>query len=229
MSCLTGVGLSLTPNEEFHEDRSGARATGRASPNRLHTYATWAEIVAAVAVVVSLVFVGVQVRQSTAETVLSRRVAEATAYLNLQQQLAVVTTVQIENPDLRRVMSRVSNGETLDSPDDEDDQRLYLAFARLIIRLGDLAYPQRQSEVIDDARLVSMLSPLRVEVLGSPLGRSIWESMRSSLVPEFVDYVEQTLLGGLRKVGGRADLSSQASVLTSVCSGRCSIEVDPSV
>lgn len=144
----------------------------------------------------SLVFVGVQVRQSTTETVLNRRVAEATAYQNLQQQLALITTVQIENPDLRRVMSRVSNGETLDSPDDEDDQRLYLAFARLVIRLADLAYQQRQTEVIDDARLVSMLAPLRVEVLGNPLGRSIWESMRPSLVPGFTDYVDRTLLGG---------------------------------
>lgn len=175
---------------------------GRATASRLLTFATWAEIVAAVAVVVSLVFVGVQVRQSTAETVLNRRVAEASAYLNLQQQLAVVTTVQIENPDLRRVMSRVSKGETLESSDDEDDQRLYLAFARLVIRLADLAYQQRQTGLIGDERLVSMLAPLRVEVLSNPLGRSIWDSMGSSLVPEFVDYVEQTLLGGSGE-GGR--------------------------
>jgi len=95
-------------------------------------------------------------------------------------------------------MSRVSSGETLDSPDDEDDLRLYLAFARLIIRLADLAYQQRQTELIDDARLVSMLAPLRLEVLGNQLGRSICESMRSALVPGFVDYVERTQLAGGR-------------------------------
>lgn len=165
-----------------------------ASAERLHAFAVWAEIVAAAAVVVSLIFVGVQVRQSTAETVLNRRVAEATAYQSLQEQLAVVTTMQIENPDLRRVMFRVSKGETLDSPADEDDRRLYLAFERLVIRLADLAYQQRQAGLLDEVRLVSMLSPFRVEVLGNPVGRSIWESMKSSLSPDFVDYIGRTLV-----------------------------------
>lgn len=169
-------------------------AQGGDSGGRLQTFAVWAEIVAAVAVVVSLIFVGLQVRQSTAESVLNSRVAEATAYQDLQQQLTVITTMQIENPDLRRVMARVSKGETLSSPADEDDRRLYLAFDRLVIRLADLAYEQHQAGLVDDARLVSMLSPLRVEVLGNPLGRSIWKSMESSLVPEFVDYVQRTLV-----------------------------------
>ena len=93
-------------------------------------------------------------------------------------------------------MSRVSKGETLESPDDEDDQRLYQAFARLVIRLADLAYQQSQTGLIGDERLVSMLAPLRVEVLDNNLGRSIWASMSSSLVPEFVDHVEDILLEG---------------------------------
>lgn len=168
------------------------------SATRLQTIAVWAEIVAAGAVVLSLLFVGFQIRQSAAETALNTRVAEAAAYQDLQAQLALVTTVQIENPDLRRVMSRVSNGETLEAAGDEDDRHLYLAFSRLIIRLGDLAFYQRQTELIDDARLASMLSPLRVEVLSSSFGRSIWDSMAGSLAPEFVDYVDRTLLAGVR-------------------------------
>jgi hypothetical protein len=160
----------------------------------LQTFAVWAEIVAAIAFVLSLVFVGVQIRQSTAEAALNRRVAEATAYQTLQEQLGIVTTMQIEHPDLRRVMSRAHAGETLDSPADADALSLYLAFGRLVIRLADLAYQQRQTGLIDDTRLTSMLSPLRVEVLGNPLGRSTWDSMRASLVADFVEYVEETLL-----------------------------------
>ncbi len=167
---------------------------GGGTDDHLTNFAVWAEIVAAVAVVVSLVFVGVQVRQSTAETVLNRRIAEATAYQSLQEQLAVITTIQIENPDLRRVMSRVGNGETLEAPADEDDRRLYLAFERLVIRLADLAYQQHQAGLVDDARLVSMLAPLRLEVFGNALGLSIWESMESSLPPDFWDYVQRTQL-----------------------------------
>lgn len=91
----------------------------RPSATRLQTFAIWAEIVAAVAVVVSLVFVGLQIQQGTAETVLNTRAAEEAAYQDLQAQLTVVTTVQIEQPELRRVMSRVHGGEALD----EDDQR----------------------------------------------------------------------------------------------------------
>lgn len=178
--------------------------------NRLRAFQVWAEVGASIAVVVSLVFVGLEVRQSTAQTVLNTRVAEAAAYQDLQAQLALVTTVQIENPDLRRVMARVRNGETLETLADEDDRQLYLAFTRLIIRLADLAYYQRQTELIDDARLASMLSPLRVEVLSSPFGRSVWEDMTSSLVPGFVDYVERTVpvirlrAGGSQRGVGRS-------------------------
>jgi hypothetical protein len=164
------------------------------SESRMQRFAVWVELAAAVAVVVSLVFVGVQVRHSAAETALNARVAEVAAYHDLQAQLATVTTLQIEHADLRRVMARVRKGETLDAASDEDDIQLYVAFARLIIRLADLAHYQRQAGLIDDARLTSMLAPLRVEVLRSPLGRSIWDSMEGSLVPGFVDYVNSTML-----------------------------------
>jgi len=166
------------------------------STSKLHTAVVWAELAAAISVVVSLVFVGLQIRQGTAETALNTRVAEAAAYQDLQAQLAVVTTVQIENPDLREAMSRVGAGDQLDAPGDEDARHIYVAYARLVIRLGDVAFYQRETGLIDDARLVSMLAPLRVDVLGTPLGRSVWESMRGSLVPGFVDYVDRTLGGG---------------------------------
>ena len=164
---------------------------------RLQTVAVWAEIAAAVSVVVSLVFVGFQIRQSTAQTALNTRVAETAAYQDLQAQLAQVTTVQIENPDLRRVMTRVGSGDRLEAAGDEDDRHVYLAFARLVIRLGDLAFYQRQTGLIDDARLVSMLAPLRIEVLSHPLGLSVWDSMSSSLVPGFVEYIEKTRVGSM--------------------------------
>lgn len=168
---------------------------GQMAPvTRLQTVAVWAEIAAAISVVVSLAFVGLQVRQSTAQTTLNTRVSEAAAYQDLQAQLALVTIMQIESPDLRRVMSRVSSGDRLDTPNDGDDRHLYLAFARLVIRLGDLAFHQRQTGLIDDARLASMLAPLRVEVLSNSLGRSIWVSMSEGLVPAFVEHVDTALI-----------------------------------
>ena len=168
-----------------------------ASATRLQTVAVWAEIAAAISVVLSLVFVGLQIRQSTAETMLNTRIAQAAAYQDLQSQLALVTTVQIENADLRRAMARVRGGDRLEMPGDADDLHVYTAYARLVIRLGDLAFYQRQTGLIDDARLASMLSPLRVDVLSNPLGRSIWEAMSGSLVPGFIEHVDSALLATL--------------------------------
>lgn len=48
------------------------------SERRLRLFAVWAEIVSAVAVVVSLIFVGLEVRQSAEETSLSTRTDERT-------------------------------------------------------------------------------------------------------------------------------------------------------
>ena len=162
----------------------------------LRTLAIWAEIIASIAVVVSLIFVGLQIRQSAAETALNTRAAEASSYQNLQAQLGVATSLQIENPDLRRVIARLSGGDQLDGPGDEDDLHIYLSFCRLLIRLADLAYSQYEAGLITEERLVSILAPLRIEVLGNALGLSIWNEMSPNLVVEFVRYIDSTQVPG---------------------------------
>jgi len=50
--------------------------------DRLRNLAIWAEIIASIAVVVSLMFVGLQIRQSVAETALNTRAAEASSFVS---------------------------------------------------------------------------------------------------------------------------------------------------
>jgi hypothetical protein len=161
--------------------------------NRLQLFAIWAEIVAAIAVVFSLIFVGLQIRQGAAETALNTRTAQVNAYQELQAQITTMNVLELQDAELRRVLTELRGGATLESPDDSLDVRLYVPYGRLWIRMGDLAYYQYQNGLIDETRLQTMLSPLGGEVLRNPVGLALWERYvaAGSLVPEYVEYVRE--------------------------------------
>ena len=68
----------------------------------------------------------------------------------------------------------------------------YISFARVVIRHGDMAYYQYQLGLIDEARLLSALGPLR-GYLSSEGGKLAWENMRSNLIPEYTEYIDNLM------------------------------------
>jgi hypothetical protein len=165
---------------------------------RLDTLATGAEVVASVAVVASLLFVGVQVRQSAAETALNTRTAGVNAYQDLQDLNTTLNVLAIENPELRNVKRRVREGDALDAPSDRDARSMWFAYVRIVMRTGDLAFYQYESGLIDEERLRSMLGALRAEVLATPLGLTRWKTTTESgaYAAAYVNYVDSLFLGG---------------------------------
>jgi len=168
-----------------------AQAPSSNQDRRLQLFALWAEIVGAAAVVVSLIFVGLQIRQGTFETALNTRTSQVNAYQNLQAQITTINTLELGDAELRRVLETIRNGDALEDP---LDRERYLPYARIWVRMGDLAYHQYENGLIDEGRLLSMLSPLRGEVLSNPTGLSIWQGYGFTLVPAYVEYVNEHLL-----------------------------------
>jgi len=151
----------------------------------LQRWALIAEIVGGLAVVMSLIFVGLEVRQTAEETALNTQSIRASAYQDLVQQLSEINSLLIENPELSRVRRIVIDGGDLDSVSDID---LFNSFARLIIRHADMAFYQFRSGLVEEARLRSMAGPLGAEVFSNKYGLAIWDGMSRGLSEEFVDY-----------------------------------------
>ena len=84
----------------------------------LQEYALFAEILSAVAVVASLVFVGLQIRQESNETALNTRAIEAAAYQDLISQIGEINTLVVKDAEFRFVLAPAS--ERTDSKDYSD-------------------------------------------------------------------------------------------------------------
>jgi len=71
---------------------------------KLQEYALVAEIIGGVAIVISLVFVGVQVSQTAEETATNTTAIRASAYQELTTQILNINNLRAENPDIAELV-----------------------------------------------------------------------------------------------------------------------------
>ena len=140
------------------------------------------EIVAVISVVLSLVFVGLQLRQSTAAT-------QAAAY----QELGIATSDMLFDLSSRSELlaNMALSGrdiESLESLSSADLAELRM-FVQGILRLYETAYLQVETGI---------LAPDSLDYLGwenyrnSSSLKNLWPSLRQSLNPIFAEYIENS-------------------------------------
>lgn len=152
----------------------------------LSDWASIAEIVGACAIVVSLVFVGLQIRQEAEETALNTRAIAVGAFQDLTEQISRLNSLIVENPRLAELIQRLETGQNFGHDSIEKIQlRSYLI---IVFRHGELAYRQYRNDLIDKSSLNSMLVPLR-RFLGIEFGRELWEFV--PLDSQYKDYVNR--------------------------------------
>jgi hypothetical protein len=156
---------------------------------KLERWALIAEILSAVAVVVSLIFVGLQVRQGADETALNTKAIQTSAYQDLAAQISNLNVVLIENPELIELIERVRAGEELSSA---VESRQVSSFVLNVFRHGEMAYIQYENGLIDEPSMVAMLSPVQF-MLNVEYGREVWTATggREGLNPRFISYVDE--------------------------------------
>jgi len=145
------------------------------------TWDAWAaigQLIGALGVVASLVFVGIQVRQSV-------RAAKATAFQGLVSSIIDVNMTHIENPALMDVIDRAARSETL-TP---SDHRLYVALILTAVRLAQSAYYQVELGLLDQSKLESVTYNL-VRHLKTVPGRTVWSEIAQRSEPQFRQYIE---------------------------------------
>lgn len=150
----------------------------------LSEWANLAEVVGAAAVVVSLLFVGVQVRDNTAEI-------RATNRQQLVGRAHEATRSFAVDPGLATILAKVESSESLS--DAEAIQYGYLIRATLYdVQEG---FVLNREGRLDDAYWATRAAVARA-YLAQPLARQIYErdKAQGTLMPDFTDWVDQSVL-----------------------------------
>ena len=160
---------------------------------KLQEYALVAEILSAVAVVASLIFVAFQIQQQAEETALNTRAIQVSAYQDLVAQIATLNLIIIQDAEFAELRIKILGGG---APNDNVEQARFRAYISLAVRHGDLAYRQYRNGLIDELSLRSVLAPLLRFLRLADVSRSQWEFMKPALDTDYVSFINALLEEG---------------------------------
>ena len=147
---------------------------------------TWKDLlegIGGLAIIASLVFVGIETRNSALQAELNTRAIEITAYQDLIDNISAMNVLTIENESVAHLMYKsLHNAEELT---ELESFRLSRAFF-MRLRHGDMAYFQYERGAIDEDRLRSVLRPLN---LGQPLVQEFWHKNQNNFASGYRDYM----------------------------------------
>jgi hypothetical protein len=149
---------------------------------KFQKYASIAEIVSAVAIVVSLLYVGYEIRRT--EVLSSRDIDELLFERNLE-----ANRVLIENADIARIIVKAQ-----DNPDEltPADRIRYLAFEHNFYDSWEIAFYAHTDGVLIDANWNEWNEFYMQEARRRP--KFAWTENRHNFVGAFADYVDGLLL-----------------------------------
>ena len=143
---------------------------------------TTLEIVSAVAVVLSLIFVGLEIRNSSIQTEQNTKALKISAYQDLIGRIVELNTIGIEGS--------ITIEELLESenPSRKDLGKLN-AFLWILFRHGDMAYFQYENEAISEERLLSAMAPLLAR-LRYQFVVERWNEVKPNFIPSYRLYID---------------------------------------
>jgi hypothetical protein len=161
------------------------------------------QVVAAVAILASLVFVGLQIRQNTR----SQRVV---AVDSLAAAIAAINVPAMESPALGEALAEALQ----DWEAATREQRIMAHFFLFsFFKLSESAWYQRRADVLDESQWVGWLALLRLYYHSKGVRNGWWPRRHHAYSPEFQAYVESTLMpppdiGTLNELFGSAATES---------------------
>ena len=152
--------------------------------NRQH-WKDVAEAIGFVAIIASLVFVGIETRNSTKQSELNTQALEIAAYQALMSNIDEINALSLESPAAAATMLQIWDGEPTDIEGFQLNRVLYILF-----RHGDLAYFMYERGAIDEARLKSALAPVPIY---SDAGRKFWEIRKGSFTENYRAHIDRMI------------------------------------
>jgi hypothetical protein len=148
-----------------------------------------AELLGAIGVIASLVYLATQIRHSREQMIQNTRAMRASAYQQFEHSLSERAMSQVTVPGLARiVLLGMSDLEQLN----EEEMRQFAAWEYANMRGFDNAYYQFQLGMFDEDRWQMSIAELKWN-LQQPGVVSIWDEMRKTLSSEFVALVDEIL------------------------------------
>ena len=135
------------------------------------------------AIIASLIFVGIETRNGADQIFLNTQAMEISAYQELTNNISDMNSLAFQSEHAAGVMANIF---------DVVDSESFMRFSVLITRLrhGDMAYFMYQKGVIDEDRLLSTLRPLPLQ---STSGQNFWKANKYAFVKSYQDYIEQLI------------------------------------
>lgn len=140
------------------------------------------EVISALVVVISLVFVGLEIRNSTEQTEQNTRTLQVSAYQDLISRIVDLNMISIEES------VTIETLVAIESPSVTETHRLN-SFLWILFRHGDMAYFQFESGSISEERMLSAMKPLLLR-LGNPKILSRWNAVKDAFVPAYRNYID---------------------------------------
>jgi len=139
------------------------------------------------AIIASLVFVGIETRNSTKQAVLTTQALEIAAYQELMDNIAEMNFLIVQDPEVAAFMYKAwrTTEEFTELEQFRFGRAAYLRF-----RHGDMAFFQYQRGAIDEARLRSALEVMNIS---NPRVRAFWQQAQHSFVESYRDYINQLI------------------------------------
>jgi hypothetical protein len=145
------------------------------------------EAIGFAALIASLIFVGIETRNSTEQAALTAQALELSSYQQLMDNISRMNEATIENPEVAALMYKAyrTSDELTELEQFTFGRAMYLRF-----RHGDMAYFQYQRGAIDEVRLRSALQVLN---LGAPRVTGWWNQNQGNFVDSYQDYINKMI------------------------------------
>jgi hypothetical protein len=154
-------------------------------------YRMVAEIASASAVVLTLVFVGLQLREASRQTSLNTTSLQVAAYQDLNAQITHFNELLLD-PALAIVFERINDRGWDWSRFDPTQRRQARSLLFMRVRQADMAYYQFERGMLSEERLNSALRPF-LEDIDRPVVRAFWDERAPKQVPGFRDYINRRI------------------------------------
>lgn len=150
----------------------------------------WKDLIEAIgfaAIIASLIFVGIETRNSAEQAALTAQALELSSYQQLMDNIARMNEATIENPEVAALMYKAfrTNDELTELEEFTFERAMYMRF-----RHGDMAYFQYERGAIDAERLRSVI---RVVNLGNARVRNTWERVQGNFVDGYRQYINSLI------------------------------------
>jgi hypothetical protein len=147
------------------------------------------EFVGAIAVVGTLGYLAVQIRQNTQQSRVNAASLEASTYQSLMAHIIDLNRGLAADPQLSEIVVKARDGEIPDGP----DMARFVQHQMSLIRYGDMVFHQHEKGLLNNERLRSAFGPVRGQLVRNDAAMQVfeWAVDQGSFVDAYVDFCRQ--------------------------------------